>query len=67
MGNYTPSMELMYKRYKLNKEKDLSKSCIQGFNNSKYKNILVMDGDLQHDPKYIPKLIVFSVIKLKCD
>jgi dolichol-phosphate mannosyltransferase len=40
-----------------NKEKDLSKSCIQGFNNSKYKNILVMDGDLQHDPKYIPKLI----------
>jgi hypothetical protein len=24
MGNYTPSMELMYKRYKLNKEKDLS-------------------------------------------
>ena len=40
-----------------NKEKDLSKSCILGFNNSNYKNILVMDGDLQHDPKYIPKLI----------
>ena len=40
-----------------NKERDLSKSCILGFNNSKYKNILVMDGDLQHDPKYIPKLI----------
>ena len=40
-----------------NKEKDLSKSCILGFNNSKYKNILVMDGDLQHDPRYIPKLI----------
>ena len=24
MGNYTPSMELMYKRYELGKEKDLS-------------------------------------------
>ena len=40
-----------------NKEKDLSKSCILGFNKSKYENILVMDGDLQHDPKYIPKII----------
>ena len=40
-----------------NKVKDLSKSCVLGFNNCKYKNILVMDGDLQHDPRYIPKLI----------
>ena len=39
------------------KQKDLSKSCILGFNNCKYSNILVMDGDLQHDPKYIPSLI----------
>ena len=40
-----------------NKQKDLSKSCVLGFNNSKYSNILVMDGDLQHDPKYLPKMI----------
>ena len=40
-----------------NKIKDLSKSCILGFKNSNYKNILVMDGDLQHDPKYIKKFI----------
>ena len=40
-----------------NKIKDLSKSCILGFNNCKYKNIIVMDGDLQHDPRYIPNLI----------
>ncbi len=40
-----------------NKIKDLSKSCILGFSNAKFQNILVMDGDLQHDPKYIPKLI----------
>tara|TARA_B100000989_G_scaffold291881_1_gene266991 strand:- start:270 stop:983 length:714 start_codon:yes stop_codon:yes gene_type:complete len=39
------------------KNKDLSKSCIMGFEKSKYKNILVMDGDFQHDPIYIPKLI----------
>ena len=40
-----------------NKIKDLSKSCILGFSNCKYKNILVMDGDFQHNPKYIPKFI----------
>ena len=31
-------------------ERDLSKSCILGFKRSKYKNIIVMDGDLQHKP-----------------
>ncbi len=40
-----------------NKEKDLSKSCFLGFKKSIYKNILVMDGDFQHDPKYISKFI----------
>ena len=40
-----------------NKIKDLSKSCILGFNNSKYNNILVMDGDFQHDPKYIKRFL----------
>ena len=40
-----------------NKIKDLSRSCMLGFKNSNYKNILVMDGDLQHDPKYIKKFI----------
>lgn len=39
------------------KYKDLSQSCILGFKLSKYKNIIVMDGDLQHDPIYIPYLI----------
>ena len=40
-----------------NIQKDLSQSCILGFEKSKYKNILVMDGDLQHNPKYLPKMI----------
>ena len=35
----------------------MSKSCILGFEKSLYENILVMDGDLQHDPKDINKLI----------
>ena len=37
--------------------RDLSKSCRDGFEKTKYKNIIVMDGDLQHDPKYLPKMI----------
>lgn len=45
------------------KDRDLSRSCLLGFNKSKYKNILVMDGDLQHQPKDIKKLL--KVFKLK--
>ena len=52
------------KRYKFIKfiqrkgktKRDLSQSCLSGFKKAKYKNILVMDGDFQHDPKYIIKL-----------
>tara|TARA_B100000686_G_C16444650_1_gene788790 strand:+ start:89 stop:799 length:711 start_codon:yes stop_codon:yes gene_type:complete len=39
-----------------NKQKDLSKSCVFGFKKASFKNILVMDGDCQHHPKYIIKL-----------
>ena len=39
------------------KNRDLSKSCVFGFEKSKYKNILVMDGDLQHRPIDILKLL----------
>ena len=39
------------------KAKDLSQSCMLGFENSSFKNILVVDGDLQHDPNDINKLI----------
>tara|TARA_B100001057_G_scaffold476235_1_gene543948 strand:- start:67 stop:759 length:693 start_codon:yes stop_codon:yes gene_type:complete len=38
------------------KERDLSKSVVFGFHKSKNNTILVMDCDLQHDPKYIKKL-----------
>ena len=43
--------------YRNKKIRDLSKSCRDGFDKSKYKKILVMDGDLQHNPKYIPIMI----------
>ena len=45
-------------------KRDLSKSCIMGFKKAKYKNILVMDGDLQHKPGDILK---FLNIKKKKD
>ena len=38
------------------KKKDLSKSVLYGVKKSKNKDILVMDCDLQHDPKYILKM-----------
>ena len=32
---------------------DLTRSCLLGIDNCKFKNVLIMDGDLQHNPKYI--------------
>ena len=48
-----------------NKIRDLSLSCFLGFKLSKYNNILVMDADLQHNPKYLKLLIKrFSLEKI---
>ena len=45
-------------KYIIRKEKrDLSKSCILGFEHAKNKKILVMDGDLQHKPIDIKKFL----------
>ena len=41
------------------KNRDLSQSCFVGFNKSLYENIIVMDGDLQHPPNNIKKLLKF--------
>lgn len=38
------------------KKRDLSKSVLYGVKKSKNKNILVMDCDLQHNPKYITNM-----------
>ena len=44
-------------KIKNNKQPDLTKSCLTGIEKAKYKYILIMDGDLQHNPSDIPKLI----------
>ena len=39
------------------KNKDLTLSCFLGIEKSIYENIIIMDSDLQHNPKYLPKII----------
>ena len=39
------------------KDRDLTQSCFDGIEKSKYPNILIMDADLQHNPKYIPIML----------
>jgi dolichol-phosphate mannosyltransferase len=39
------------------KNKDLSLSCFLGIQKSKYENIIIMDADLQHHPRYIPLMV----------
>ena len=54
-------LQSKYKHFKFfirkKKNKDLSLSISLGIKKSKYKNIIIMDGDLQHDPRYLPKII----------
>ncbi len=44
---------------RIDKQPDLTKSCLIGIKKAKYKYIVIMDGDLQHNPSDIPKLINF--------
>ena len=39
-----------------NIKRDLSKSIVLGLSKTKFENIIIMDGDLQHNPKYLPKI-----------
>lgn len=44
-----------------NQNRDLCKSIILGITKTKYENIIIMDGDLQHNPKYLSKICkIFS-------
>ncbi len=65
-------LNILKKKYKFfnpifrKKKRDLTQSCFDGINKSKYDNILIMDGDMQHDPKYIkPMLKILE--KHSCD
>ena len=61
--NSRQKLKKLKKKYKFfkpilrNKKRDLTQSCFDGVKKSIYKNILIMDGDLQHDPKYIKKML----------
>ena len=56
-------LKIIKKKYKnfnyiiRKKERDLSQSCFDGIKKAKYDYIQIMDGDLQHNPKYIKNLI----------
>ena len=55
-----------YMKFIVRKEfpKDLSKSVVYGFKKAKFDNLIVMDGDLQHKPSDLLKLIkIFNLGK----
>ena len=45
-----------FKYFIRKKNNDLTQSCFYGVEKSKHKYVLIMDGDGQHDPKYIKKI-----------
>jgi dolichol-phosphate mannosyltransferase len=47
-------------------KKDISKSTIMGIKKSRYPNIVIMDSDLQHNPKYLP-VMMRTYNKNNCD
>jgi dolichol-phosphate mannosyltransferase len=49
------SQNLRY--YLRKKNKDLTLSCFLGIQKSRYENIIIMDSDLQHHPKYLPQMV----------
>ena len=49
------SQNLRY--YLRKKNKDLTLSCFLGIQKSRYENIIIMDSDLQHHPKYLPQIV----------
>jgi dolichol-phosphate mannosyltransferase len=49
------SQNLRY--YLRKKNKDLTLSCFLGIQKSRYENIIIMDSDLQHHPKYLPEMV----------
>ena len=55
--NYIKKKDNIYLIKRRKKPRDLSLSCIDGFKRSKKKFILVMDGDGQHNPKFINTMV----------
>lgn len=57
ISNYIKNKDNIFLVKRSKKPRDLSLSCIEGFKKSKKKFILVMDGDGQHNPKYINSMV----------
>ena len=55
--NYKKNKDNIHLIKRKKKPRDLSLSCIDGFKKSKKKFILVMDGDGQHNPKFINTMV----------
>ena len=55
--NYIKNKDNIHLIKRKKKPRDLSLSCIDGFKKSKKKFILVMDGDGQHNPKFINTMV----------
>ena len=45
------------------KKRDLTQSCFEGIKLAKFPWVLIMDGDMQHDPKYIMPMIKLLNLK----
>ena len=60
INNYTKKNIKYFLRLE---EPDLTQACIFGISKSKYNNIIIMDSDLQHNPKYLPRMISLFSIK----
>jgi dolichol-phosphate mannosyltransferase len=45
------------KYYLRTENKDLTLSCFLGIQKSRYEDIIIMDSDLQHHPKYLPQMV----------
>ena len=56
-------LNFLKKKYKFfkpifrKKKRDLTQSCFEGIRKSKFDNILIMDGDMQHNPRYIKSML----------
>lgn len=57
LNNLKNNLKFLKYIIRKNKKKDLTQSCFDGLKIASYNNVLIMDGDLQHNPKYIKKML----------
>lgn len=65
--NYLKNKYKNLRFYIRKKNRDLSQSCFLGIEKSRYNYILIMDGDGQHNPKYIKSMLNIFINKKNVD